>query len=283
MAASIARRLPFPGDLMSRFAAVTLITLFLISVIAGPLHVGGYPRAIAAGPRLAPPSSHWLLGTDALGRSILPRVIQGISATYVLSATAVLVTSALGLLVGMAAGYLRGAVDEVVVRAADVLFAFPAILMAIMVSAILGPGSPAAIVSIVLITLPLMIRVVRAATLTVAERDFVVASRVAGAPLWRILFVHLLPNVAGAAVVQATYAMSLGMLVESALSFLGLGVQPPDASLGSLLRDGSVNLAIAPWMVFAPGVVLAVVILSVNLLGDGLRDSRDPRQATVVR
>lgn len=276
-------RLPFPTDRLARFAVLTLAFLLLVSIIVSPLQLFGDPRAISTGPRLGPPDMRWPFGTDAFGRSLLPRVVQGIGATYFLAAVAVLITSVAGVIVGMAAGYLRGAVDLVVVRVADVLFSFPAILMAILVSAILGPGSPSAIVSIVLITLPLMVRVVRAATLVVADRDFVVASRVSGGSVGRILLVHILPNIAGAAIVQATYAISVAMLVESALSFLGLGVQPPDASLGSLLREGSIYLVIAPWLVFAPGFILALAILSVNLLGDGLRDTLDPREARLIR
>lgn len=276
-------RRPFRGDALSTFAAVVLVALIALGAMAAPLHLGGDPRAIGVGPRLAPPAASWPLGTDAFGRSTLPRVLQGIGATFLLATTAVLLTAVIAVVVGMIAGFVRGFPDEIIVRVADVLFSFPAILLAIMVSAILGPGKPAAVISIVLITMPLMLRVVRATTLVVAERDFVLASEVAGASLGRLLFVHILPNIAGAAAVQATYAVSVGMLVESALSFLGLGVQPPDASLGSLLREGNVYLVIAPWLVFAPGIILALTILSVNLVGDGLRDALDPREARLLR
>jgi len=166
--------------------------------------------------------------------------------------------------------------DEIVPRLADLMFSFPAILLAIMISAILKPGTPSAIAAIVIETLPVMIRVVRAATLAVAEQDFVIQARIAGAGLGRILALHLLPNVATVIVVQAAYSISFGMIIESGISFLGLGVQPPEASLGSLLHDGRVYLSIAPWLVFVPGLVLAITILSVNLVGDGLRRTIDP-------
>jgi peptide/nickel transport system permease protein len=133
------------------------------------------------------------------------------------------------------------------------------------------------------VTLPLMVRVVRAATLTIADRDFVVTAEVGGASLARLLFIHVLPNIAGPLIVQATYALSVAMLVESGLSFLGLGMQPPDASLGSLVSQGNLYLVFAPWLVFAPGAVLALAILSVNLLGDGLRDMVDPRVQRLLR
>jgi peptide/nickel transport system permease protein len=225
----------------------------------------------------------WPLGTDSLGRSLVPRVLQGLGTTFLLATGAVLVSVIFGTLLGIVAGYVGGILDEAVVRAADVLFSFPAILLAILVAAITGPGAPAAVASIILVTIPLLTRVVRAATLVIADRDFVIAARVEGAGLPRIVLRHLLPNVAGPAVVQATYAVSVGMLVEGGISFLGLGVQPPQASLGSLLREGSIYLTIAPWVALAPGLLLAFAILSVNLLGDGLRDSLEPREVRRLR
>jgi peptide/nickel transport system permease protein len=138
-------------------------------------------------------------------------------------------------------------------------------------------------ISVAIFTIPMMIRVIRAASMRVVGRDFVVAARVGGARPVRVLLVHVLPSVAGAAVVQATYALSVGMLIESGLSFLGLGVQPPKASLGSLVYEGSLYLPIAPWLVLIPGVLLALAIMSVNLLGDGLRDLFDVRAVEVRR
>jgi peptide/nickel transport system permease protein len=183
----------------------------------------------------------------------------------------------------MVAAFYGGLVGELIARLADVLFAFPAILLALLVVAIMGPGQDGAVVAIALITLPMMVRVVRAASLRVVGRDFVVAARVGGTRAGRILFVHLLPNVAGAAIVQATYSLSVAMLIESGLSFLGLGVQPPRASLGSLVYEGSVYLPIAPWLVLIPGVLLALTIMSVNLVGDGFRDLLDVRAVEVRR
>jgi peptide/nickel transport system permease protein len=139
------------------------------------------------------------------------------------------------------------------------------------------------VISIVLICSPQMVRVVRAASLNVVHRDFVTAARVGGASTPRVLLIHVLPNIAGTAIVQATYALSVGMLIESGLSFLGLGLQPPQASLGSLVHEGAVYLPIAPWLVLIPGAVLAAVIMSVNLVGDGLRDALDVRGVEVRR
>ncbi len=267
--------IPFRGDFLSRLAVVLLLTLLLLGFVGPRLPVGD-PTAIAFGPRLAPPGAGWLMGTDNLGRTLLPRVLQGIRITFVLATTPVLFTSVLAIVIGMLAGYLGGWFDELVARLADVLFSFPSLLLGLILVAIMGPGVRGITAAIILITLPLMARVVRATTLALASRDYVAAARVSGASLARLLVVHLLPNIAGAVVVQATFTISVSMLIESGLSFLGIGVQPPSASLGSLVRNGSTYLVQAPWLALAPGFFLAIAIFSVNLLGDGLRDRLDP-------
>ena len=272
----------FRKDSLSASAVAVLISLLLVG-FAGPLLPIGDPDEIGFGPRLSPPAGDWPLGTDLLGRSLLPRVVEAIGATVVLATTSVLVATILAVVVGMLAAYEKGLFDELAIRSADVLFSFPALLLAMLVTAVLGSGRSAAAVAIVIITGPLIFRVVRATSLVVSERDFVIAARVSGARRWRVLFVHILPNIAGAAIVQATYAISVGMLVESGLSFLGLGVHPPDASLGSLVREGSAYLTFAPWLVFGPGILLALAIVSVNLVGDGLRDLLDPRAPRLLQ
>jgi len=269
-------------DAASRFA-VALLVLFVLLGLFGPWLPLGDPARIAAGPRLSPPSWAFPLGTDELGRSFLPRLVQGIRATFLVATLAVLVTAVLGTLLGMLAGYLRGVVDEAIARFADVLFAFPALLLGLLVAAVLGPGSLSAIAVVSAATLPLFMRVIRSVSLSLTGRGFVVAAEVSGASVGRILFVHLLPNVLGAGIVQLTYALSIGMIIESGLSFLGLGGQPPEASLGSLLRQGSVYLTIAPWLVLSAGVTLSLAILSVNLVGDALRDALEPLKGRSLR
>lgn len=268
-------RLPFSGDGLSRAATIALVILIVLGALE-PILPFGDTREIGFGPRLSSPAAGWPLGTDALGRSMLPRVLEGILLTFLLSTVAVAVASVIGAIIGMAAGYIGHTFDEVIARLADMMFSFPPVLLGLLITAIIGPGSLSAIAAIFFVSLPAMIRVVRVAALDLAQRDFVVLAEIAGASLVRRLFVHILPNVAGAIAVQASYSISLGMLLESALSFLGLGVQPPSASLGSLLREGSTYLAHAPWLVFAPGAILAISILSVNLFGDGLRALVDP-------
>ncbi|NOR67722.1 MAG: ABC transporter permease subunit, partial [Woeseiaceae bacterium] len=168
-------------------------------------------------------------------------------------------------------------------RLADVLFAFPALILGLLMAAILPPGNFGVVTVISTATLPLFVRVVRSVSLSLSERGFIIAAEIAGASRTRVMFVHLLPNIAGAVLIQLTYALSVGMVIESALSFLGLGVQPPLASLGSLLRTGALYLTIAPWMVFSAGIVLSIAIMSINLLGDGLRDLLDPLQMRSLR
>lgn len=263
------------GDRLGLLGAC-LLALFLFLGVFGPHLPLRDPTAIGAGVRLGAPTAQFLFGTDELGRDYLPRVVEGIGATFLLSSIAVVITAVIGAFLGIAAGYLGGAVDSVIARCADVLFAFPALLFGLLAAAVIGPGSTSAIVVISTATLPLFIRVIRSVSLTVGEREFVVSSVIAGASTMRVMVVHILPNVMGAAIVQLTYALSVGMLIESGLSFLGLGVQPPSASLGSLLRLGSVYLTVAPWLVLIPGVVLALAIASVNLLGDAIRDGLEP-------
>jgi len=270
------------NDRLTGAAGLALVVLVLMGVFGSMLPLGD-PTAIGVGPRLGPPTGELPLGTDELGRSYLPRVVQGIRVTFLIASIAVMLTAALGTLIGMMSAYVRGWVDALIMRLADVMFAFPALILGLLVAALIGPGDVSVVTVITAATLPLFIRVVRAVTLSLAERGFVVAAEVAGASRMRVMIVHLLPNITGAVLVQLTYALSVGMLIESGLSFLGLGIQPPYASLGSLLRTGAVYLTIAPWMVFSSGVVLSLAIMSVNLVGDGLRDMLDPLRGRSLR
>ena len=265
------------------FLGLAVLTLLILIGLLGPWLPLGDPTRIAAGPRLAPPSWAFPFGTDELGRSYLPRVVEGIRATFLLSIVAVTITAVVGSFFGMLAGYFRGMTDHLVARGADILFAFPAIIVGLLVAAMMGPGQVSAVAVISIATIPLFIRVVRSVTLSVAGRGFVTASEVAGATPWRIMTVHILPNILGAVIVQLTYAMSIGMIIESTLSYLGLGVQPPQASLGSLLRQGSAYLTIAPWLVLSAGMVLSLAIMSVNLVGDAIRDAIEPLKGRALK
>jgi peptide/nickel transport system permease protein len=264
-------------DGLSQIALGILAVLLLASLLARLTGLGGDPTALV-GPRLTPPGGAWLLGTDSLGRSLLARLLEGIGTTLVLSAGAVLATAVIATVLGIVAGYVGGRPSEGLMRLVDVLYAFPALVLAILVAAILGAGRWAALASIVLITVPLMTRMVRIGALTVAGRDFVTVARISGVPGWRIMLRHILPNVAGTIAVQGSYALSIGILVEGGLSFLGYGVQLPESSLGTLIQEGTVYINTAPWLLFAPGIVLVVAILCINIVGDGLRDRLEPRE-----
>lgn len=266
------------ADWLTRSGLVVLAVLVFTSVVGTVFGIGGRPDAIA-GPRLAPPGGEFPLGTDQLGRSLLPRLFEGIGTTLLLSTVAVLVTAVLATALGLVAGYWGGWVGEVVLRFVEVLYSFPTIVLAILVAAVIGPGLAATVCSVVLITIPLMTRLVRAAAVTVSQRDYVTSAIISGAAWPRVLTRHVLPNVSGTIAVQGTYALSMGILVEGGLSFLGFGVQPPRSSLGALIQQGSTYLLAAPWLVVTPGIVLVVAILAINVFGDGLRDGLEPRKA----
>ena len=266
-----------PRDGLFIAAISALAVIVGVSLVSAIVPFAGDPAKIV-GPRLSPPSSAFLLGTDALGRSVLARLLEGIGTTLVLSAIAVLCTAVISVLLGMIAGYLGGWTREGVMRLVDVLYSFPSIVLAILIAAVVGPGQAAALASIVLVTVPLMTRMVSAASMAVAKRDFVTTARISGISAPVILLRHVLPNISGTIAVQGTYALSVGILVEGGLSFLGYGVQLPQSSLGLLIQDGASYMVQAPWLLFAPASVLVAAILAINLIGDTLRDRLDPRE-----
>lgn len=263
------------------FAALVLVALVLASVL-GKLVPGLSDGESTVGGRFEPPSLVHPLGTDGLGRSLLARLLEGIGTTFLMSVIAVLVTSVLAIALGIVAAYRGGWVREIVLRLGDVLYAFPAILLALLIAAAYGPGWPAAIASIVLVTLPLMTRMVTAAAAQVMRRDFVTSARISGVRAPAIMVRHLLTNVSGTVIVQATYALSVAILVEGGLSFLGYGVQLPASSLGLLVSEGNVYLLTAPWILIESGGTMVLAILAVNLLGDALRDRLEPRTAVDI-
>ncbi|KIP52131.1 ABC transporter permease [Leucobacter komagatae] len=259
-------------------AAVGVLGLIaLAAVVAAVVPFAGDPSKMVAG-RLQPPSLALPLGSDALGRSLAARLLEGIGTTLVVSAIAVLLTATISVMLGLIAGYAGGAAREIIMRVVDVLYSFPSIVLAILVAAMLGPGQAAALASIILVTVPLMTRMVSTAAAAVGQRDFVTTAKISGVSAPMILVRHLLPNISGTIAVQGTYALSVGILVEGGLSFLGYGVQPPHSSLGLLIQEGSAYMTQAPWLLFAPGAVLVLAILAINVIGDTLRDRLDPRE-----
>ncbi len=266
-----------PRDPLLIASASVLGLIVAVAVVAAVVPFAGDPQRIV-GPRLSAPTTLFPLGTDALGRSLLPRLFEGIGTTLVLSTVAVLCTAVISVVLGLVAGYAGGWAREGIMRVVDVLYSFPSIVLAILIAAVIGPGQAAALSSIVLVTVPLMTRMVSSAAMAVAQRDFVTTARISGVSAPVILFRHLLPNVSGTIAVQGTYALSVGILVEGGLSFLGYGVQLPGSSLGLLIQEGGSYMVQAPWLLFAPAIVLVVAILSINLIGDAMRDRLDPRE-----
>ncbi|WP_375256229.1 ABC transporter permease [Yoonia sp.] len=275
MADSRLRSLARQAGPVTVIAVIILLFMILVGILE-PYLPSAAAKEVGSGPRRAPPSAEWMFGTDNLGRSIFSRILEGIRLTFLLSATAVALAGIVGSIIGMAAAWYRGIFDLLIARFADVLFAIPSIILGLIIAAIIGPGSLSAVVAIFLIVLPTMIRVVRSAAMGIVTRDFVIAAQISGATTSRILFKHVLPNVASVTIVQMAYLLSIGMIIESGLSFLGLGVQAPNSSLGVLLRENSAFLNIAPWMVLAPGAMLTLAILCVNYVGDAARNIIEP-------
>ena len=225
----------------------------------------------------APSSTYWL-GTDEIGRDVLSRLIYGARASLQAGLIAVLLAAGIGVPVGLLSGYFRGFVDDyVIMRLTDAMMAFPVIVLALALTAAVGSSLTTAMVAIGIVYVPIFIRLARAQTLSVRETEYVEAARALGNTHLSIMAVHVLPNIMSAIVIQMSVSMATAILAETALSFLGLGVQPPTPSWGSMLRLGAGYLETAPWVSFWPGLAIFVAVLGINLVGDALRDILDPR------
>ncbi len=221
-------------------------------------------------------SRHWL-GTDAFGRDLASQILVGARASIAVGLIAVGIGLALGVLLGLIAAARRGWVEEIIMRLADFTFAFPALLSAIMLTAVYGPGMVNAIIAIGIFNIPTFARITRASANAVWSRDYVMAARACGQSRTAITLRHVLPNIASVLVVQATIQFALAILAEAALSYLGLGTQPPEPSWGRMLSEAQTLMFQAPLLAVWPGVAIALSVLGLNLLGDGLRDLLDPR------
>ncbi|HEV8501126.1 MAG TPA: ABC transporter permease subunit [Casimicrobiaceae bacterium] len=222
-------------------------------------------------------TSRFLLGTDPVGRDILSRLIHGTRLSLAIGFVSVAISLSLGVLLGLCAGFFRGLAETAIMRAMDVMLALPSLLLAIAVVAILGPGLVNAMYAIAIVLLPHYVRLTRAAVVAEAGRDYVTASRIAGAGRLRLMFDTILPNCAAPLIVQATLGFSNAILDAAALGFLGLGAQPPTPEWGSMLASALEFIQRAPWVVTYPGLAILVTVLAFNLMGDGLRDALDPK------
>jgi peptide/nickel transport system permease protein len=266
-----------------RRRAALLGAAYLVLLIGGALAapaIAPYdPLKQDPGAMLSTPSrAHWL-GTDDLGRDVLSRLLYGARLSLGASLMAVAIATLAGLPIGLAAGYLGGAADDVLMRVIDALQAFPALILAMAISAALGPGLVNVMIAVGIVYTPRFARLVRGQVLSLREELFVEGARAAGASHLRIIARHVLPNVVAPVTVQVSIGVAFALLAETSLSFLGVGIKPPEPSWGTDVGRGYRFMRLAPWLVFIPGSVILLTTLAFNMVGDGMRDALDPRQA----
>ena len=261
---------------------ITIVFVVLVAIFADVLAPHS-PFEQYDGAHLIPPfwteggTLTYPLGTDAVGRDILSRLIHGARLSLLVGLTVVTLSLVVGVILGLVAGYVGGVVGILIMRAMDILLAFPSLLLAIVVVAILGPGLINAVIAVAIVILPHYVRLTRAAVINELNRDYVTASRIAGASPLRLMVVTILPNCAAPLIVQATLGFSNAILDAAALGFIGLGAQPPTPEWGTMLANAREFVTRAWWVVTFPGLAILITVLAFNLLGDGLRDALDPK------
>ena len=227
--------------------------------------------------RLEAPNEEHRMGLDTLGRDVLSRIIYGARVSLMVGILSVALGGVIGTFLGLFAGYTGGKVEGVIMRSVDVLMAFPSLIMGLMVLAVLGPGIPNMIIAIGIMLSPAFVRIVHSSTLGTKENDYVLAARAIGVSQMRMIRIHILPNILGEAIVLASVYTATAIRIEANLSFIGLGVSPPTPAWGTMIRDGTQYLTIAPWISIFPGLAILITVLAFNLLGDGMRDIMDPK------
>lgn len=253
-----------------------LIVVAVVILALGADVLAPYSPTAQLGTRLTPPNTQYLLGTDEFGRDILSRLIYGARISLYVGIVSVGIAFVTGTTLGIVAGFYRSWVDTVIMRLVDIVFAFPSVILAIAISGILGPSLTNAMIAIGIVYAPTFARVARGPVLSVMQEEYIQAARTIGVPNRRIMIRHVLPNITAPLIVQTTLSFSTAILTEAALSFLGLGTQPPQPSWGTMLGTGQQYMVLAPWVAVYPGVAIMVAVLGFNLLGDGLRDILDP-------
>ena len=253
-----------------------IVLIFVVTAVIGVFVTPHAPDELIYTAVLAPPTANYPFGTDDLGRDILSRIIAGAHISLTVGVVAIGLAMLVGTTLGLLAGYLGGWTDAVIMRLMDIMLAFPDILLAIVIIAILGPGLPNVVIAVGIGAVPVYTRTVRAAVLSVREQEFVEAAHALGLSPWRIMRVHILRNVAAPIIVLATLGVGLAILIAAGLSFIGIGAQPPTPEWGDMLNEAQNYLQQAWWMAVFPGSAITLTVIGLNLLGDGLRELLDP-------
>lgn len=267
------RILSHPSLAIGLIATLVFLAIGMLSLVWTPFPIEqiDIPRRF-----LGPSPEHWL-GTDNLGRDMASLVMSGTWTSFLVAAIAVIIGMGVGVPLGLAAAAWGGPVEWLVLRLSDFIFAFPAVIVAILIATLVGPGASNAVIAIGIFNIPVFARVARGGALSIATLDFVAAGRLAGLGNAMIAWRHLLPNIMSLLIVQGTIQMSLGILSEAGLSYIGLGTQSPETSLGLMLKDAQGMFLIHPWLTVVPGLAIVLIVIALNIAGDGLRDALDPR------
>jgi len=255
---------------------LVIIALVVLTAILAPI-ISPYSPTAQVSRRLLEPGAQYLLGTDEFGRDILSRVIHGSRISLYVGAVSVGLALVSGSIMGLIAGYVGGRVDTLLMRLIDMLFAIPSLVLAIVIAGLLGPSLTNAMIAIGIVYAPIYTRLVRGEMLVVRNYAYIEAARAVGVDHVGLILRHFLPNIAAPLIIQTSLLLSTAILAEAALSFLGLGAQPPDPSWGAMLGSGRRFMELTPWVAIAPGIAIVITVLGFNLLGDGLRDALDPR------
>jgi peptide/nickel transport system permease protein len=259
------------------FITLTIVLTGLLSISYTPYD----PNRMNLSARFeAPNGTHWL-GTDQYGRDVFSRVMKGSSNSIIVGLVAVSIGMGFGILLGSLAAFYKGLVDEAIMRISDVIYGFPAVLSAILITSILGPGILNSMMAIGIFNIPIFARLTRVTSLSIWERDYVISAKAIGRSDAGIIWEHILPNILSSLVVQGTIQFAIAILAEAGLSYLGLGTQPPHASWGRMLNEAQTLMGTSAWLAIFPGCAIALAVLGLNLLGDGLRDILDPKLARV--
>lgn len=253
-----------------------IVILTIVTAIAAPV-IAPYSPSSQQSERLLGPSMENPMGTDELGRDTFSRIVYGSRVSLQVGVIAVIIALAIGTYLGVVAGFYGGWIDSWLMRFVDIMFAFPGLVLAIVIAGLLGASRRNAMIAIGVVYAPAFARVIRGSVLAVMSEPYIESGRVAGATNWRLVRQHVLPNIVAPVIVMVTVYLSSAILSEAALSFLGLGTQPPEPSWGGMLNLARTYMRIAPWMAIFPGLAIMIVVLGFNFLGDGLRDVLDPR------